>query len=188
MNGIIHLIAFDRSEYWIDGEPVDSIFLEGFNNPARFGRGATITYKNGEERIFEEVLHVEIMPTDCKGKSAPVEDKKEDTEEDTDKLYLHHDVYDICGYLNDMDIKEREEKRKTAKYPRRVRRSGYFDKLISFCNCYGVNTVGDLLKTGPEVLNHYLESRVFDLIVEAFKKLYNINYMKFHHERNNLLG
>ena len=49
MNGIIHLIAFDRSEYWIDGDPVDSIFLEGFNNPARFGRGVTITYKNGEE-------------------------------------------------------------------------------------------------------------------------------------------
>ena len=184
MNGTIHLIAFDRSEYWIDGEPVDSIFLEGFNNPARFGRGATITYKNGEERIFEEVLHVEIMPTDCKGKSAPVEDKKEDTDMSCSDQLLGG----IAGYLDDIDVKEREEKRKTAKYPRRVRRSGYYVKFVDFCQSWEILTVGDFLKEKPEVLKRYLGPRVFNLTQEALKELYNIDYMKFHHERNNILG
>ena len=177
MNGTIHLIAFDRSEYWIDGEPVDSIFLEGFSNPARFGRGAIITYKNGEKRIFEDAFHVEIMPTDCKGKSAPVEDKKEDT----DILYLYHIHWgDIGRYIDIIDLKEREEKRKTAKHPRRVRRSGYHKRFIDFCCDHEIHTVGDLLKTKPEVLKLYLGPRVFNLTQEALKKLYNIDYMKFH--------
>ena len=178
MNGIIHLITCYRREYWIDGEPADSIFLEGYDNPAKYGRGATITYKNGEERVFEDVVHVEIMPTDCKGKSVPVEDKKENT----DMTYLHHDVYGIYDYIDDMDVKERDEKRKTAKHPRGVRRKGYRRGFIGFCYNHEINTVGELLKIRPEVLSSYLGAKVFDLTIEALKKLYNIDYMKFHHE------
>lgn len=179
MNGIIHLITCYRSEYWIDGEPVASVLVEGFDNPAKYGRGATITYKNGEERVFEDVVHVEIIPSDCKDKSVPGEDKKENT----DISYLHHIHWgDIGRYMDDIDLKEREEKRKTAKCSRRIRRSGYRRILISFCYRYKIDTVGALLKTKPEVLKLHLGPRVFDLTQEALKELYNIDYMKFHHE------
>ncbi len=176
MNGIIHLITCYRSEYWIDGEPVDSIMLLGFDNPTKYGRGATITYKNGEKRVFEDVVHVEIMPTGCKDKSVPVEDKKEDT----DMPCLHQLLGGVADYLDDIDVKEREEKRKTAKYPRRVRRSGYYAKFVNFCESWEILTVGDFLKEKSEVLKLYLGPKVFDLTIEALKKLYNIDYMKFH--------
>ena len=61
MNGIIHFVNFDRSEEWVDGEPIDSVVTEGCNNPATFGRGATIFYKNGNSRILNKVLYVEII-------------------------------------------------------------------------------------------------------------------------------
>ena len=46
MNGIIHIVGADRSQWWIDGEDVKTVCQEGLIDRYA-GRGAKVVYKNG---------------------------------------------------------------------------------------------------------------------------------------------
>ena len=60
MNGTIHIIGADRSEEWIDGENVKIVYRAGFDIRT-YGRGAKVVFKNGEEMVIENAIHVEII-------------------------------------------------------------------------------------------------------------------------------
>ena len=70
MKGTIHIIGCDRSQHWIDGETVKMVNQVGLEERT-YGRGVSITFKDGGLLRIDNALFVEII--DAKPKAAEEE-------------------------------------------------------------------------------------------------------------------
>lgn len=172
MNGIIHIVGVDRSQWWIDGEDVKMVCQEGLIE--RFaGRGAKVVYKNGGIGEFANAIYVEIIttkPTETETESKKVEDEQPPADYRNDKL--NGKLYDEMIRLE--SIERNEYKRK---FPHGCcNRSGNAVRFLNVVKDHDIETVGQLLEAGSKSVSRMLNigKKTLEEVSLALENVYGI--------------
>ena len=172
MNGIIHIVGADRSQWWIDGEDVKMVCQEGLIE--RFaGRGAKVVYKNGGIGEFANALYVEIIttkPTETETESKKVEDEQPPADYRNDKL--NGKLFDEMHRIESI---EREEYKR--KFPHGCcNRSGNAVRFLNVVKDHDIETVGQLLEAGSKSVSRMLNigKKTIDEVSLALENVYGI--------------
>lgn len=153
MNGIIHIVGADRSQWWIDGEDVKIVCQEGLIE--RFaGRGAKVIYKNGEISEFANALYVEIIatkPTETETESHEVEDEQPPASDyRNDKL--NGKLFEEMQRIESIECQEFKKK-----FPHGYcNRSGNAVRFLNAVKDNDIETVGQLLEAGSKSVSRML--------------------------------
>ena len=154
MNGIIHIVGADRSQWWIDGEDVKMVCQEDLIE--RFaGRGAKVVYKNGGIGEFANAIYVEIIttkPTETETEPKKVEDEQPPASDYRDDK-LNGKLYDEMIRLEKI---EREENRKKTTHRFRAQLSGNAVRFLNVVKDNDIETVGQLLEAGSKSVSWML--------------------------------
>ena len=174
MNGIIHIVGADRSQWWIDGEDVKMVCQEGLIDRYA-GRGAKIVYKNGETCLIENALHVEVIIT--KPAETETESKDEEDEQPPASDYMDDK---LNGKLYDEMIRlekiEREENRKKPSHRFRAQLSGNAVRFLNTVKNNDIETVGQLLEAGSKSVSWMLNigKKTLEEVSLALENVYGI--------------
>jgi hypothetical protein len=172
MNGIIHIVGADRSQWWIDGEDVKMVCQEGLIE--RFaGRGAKVVYKNGGIGEFANAIYVEIIttkPTETETESKKVEDEQPPADYRNDKLNGK-----LFEEMNRIETIEREEYKR--KFPHGCcNRSGNAVRFLNVVKDHDIETVGQLLEAGSKSVSRMLNigQKTIEEVSLALENVYGI--------------
>lgn len=172
MNGIIHIVGADRSQWWIDGEDVKMVCQEGLIERYA-GRGAKVVYKNGGIGEFENALYVEIIttiPTETKTEPKKVEDEQPPADYRNDKLNGK-----LYAEMNRIESIEREEYKR--KFPHGCcNRSGNAVRFLNVVKDHDIETVGKLLEAGSKSVSRMLNigKKTIEEVSLALENVYGI--------------
>lgn len=172
MNGIIHIVGADRSQWWIDGEDVKTVCQAGLIERYA-GRGAKIVYKNGETCLIENALHVEVIitkPAETETESKKVEDEQPPADYRNDKLNGK-----LFEEMNRIESIEREEYKR--KFPHGCcNRSGNAVRFLNVVKDHDIETVGKLLEAGSKSVSRMLNigKKTIEEVSLALENVYGI--------------
>ena len=172
MNGIIHIVGADRSQWWIDGEDVKMVCQEGLIDRYA-GRGAKVVYKNGGISEFANAIYVEIIttkPTETETESKKVEDEQPPADYRNDKL--NGKLFDE---MNRIESIEREEYKR--KFPHGCcNRSGNAVRFLNVVKDHDIETVGQLLEAGSKSVSKMLNigKKTIEEVSLALENVYGI--------------
>ena len=170
MEGIIHIVAINPRELWIEGKDVKRIC----KFPPRYEWNGTlmkIYYEDGHEEDVNEPVLVEIIGQKPKGVEVETETPPPPAADyENDKLMVVYDEIDR------MEIAEREQQKREHPNWRSVQKKGNGVRFLNIAKANDIETVGQLLKVGRV---HFEQLRNMGpycaaKVSEALKNLYGI--------------
>ena len=170
MEGIIHIVAINPRELWIDGKDVKRMC----KFPPRYEWNGTlmkIYYEDGHEEDINEPVVVEIIGQKPKGVEVETETPPPPAAEyENDKLMVVYEEIDL------METEEREQTKREHPNWRSVQKKGNGVRFLNIAKANDIETVGQLLKVGRV---HFEQLRNMGpycvaAISQALKNLYGI--------------
>lgn len=170
MEGIIHIMAINPRELWIEGKDVKRMC----KFPPRYEWNGTlmkIYYEDGHEEDVNEPVVVEIIGQKPKGVEVETETPPPPAADyENDKLMVVYEEIDR------MEIAEREQQKREHPNWRSVQKKGNGVRFLNIAKANDIETVGQLLKVGRV---HFEQLRNMGpycaaKVSEALKNLYGI--------------
>ena len=170
MDGIIHIVAINPRELWIEGKDVKRIC----KFPPRYEWNGTlmkIYYEDGHEEDINEPVVVEIIGQKPKGVEVETETPPPPAADyENDKLMVVYEEIDR------IEIAEREQQKREHPNWRSVQKKGNGVRFLNIAKANDIETVGQLLKVGRV---HFEQLRNMGpycaaKVSEALKNLYGI--------------
>ena len=171
MYGIIHIVAHDPRELWIDGK--DVIRMEKSRPKFEFdGSDLTISYEDGHEEHVQEPVFVEFINSEKK----PDIMDEEETEDTPPSGYENDSIMKVYNEMDSMEAADRDYEKMKHPSWNSVHKKGNATRFLSIAKGHNIDTVGQLLKIGSARFARfkYMGPKCINEISKALFTLYDI--------------